>query len=259
VLARSINTSLVAILPVLSVLVIGAQLLGATTLQSFGLALVIGLTSGAYSSIFIASPVLASLKEREPRYKSIRSRLMSRSDYVDLLTPKQAALMQASGGVGQGRGASGQATTRRSKPPSRAAAGGRSAPGSRDLIRPAGGGGASQYGIGNTAAGDTALEEENARLRAELEALRSGAGVRGASGSGSAAGAADTGSGAEDGDGVVSAGVDGNGMAVDGNIGGDTSQGSKITEHAAVAGSQNSRSNRDANRNRSKKKGARKR
>src|ERR1700724_2737244 len=58
-LARSINTSLVAILPVLAVLVIGAQLLGATTLQYFGLALVIGLTSGAYSSIFIASPVLA--------------------------------------------------------------------------------------------------------------------------------------------------------------------------------------------------------
>ena len=55
-LARSINTSLVAILPVLAVLVIGAQLLGATTLQYFGLALVIGLTSGAYSSIFIASP-----------------------------------------------------------------------------------------------------------------------------------------------------------------------------------------------------------
>ena len=45
-LARSINTSLVAILPVLAVLVIGAQLLGATTLQYFGLALVIGLTSG---------------------------------------------------------------------------------------------------------------------------------------------------------------------------------------------------------------------
>ena len=53
-LARSINTSLVAILPVLAVLVIGAQFLGATTLQYFGLALVIGLLSGAYSSIFIA-------------------------------------------------------------------------------------------------------------------------------------------------------------------------------------------------------------
>ena len=53
-LARSINTSMVAILPVLAVLLIGAQLLGATTLQSYGLALFVGLLSGAYSSIFIA-------------------------------------------------------------------------------------------------------------------------------------------------------------------------------------------------------------
>ena len=74
-LARSINTSLVAILPVLAVLVIGAQILGATTLQYFGLALVIGLMSGAYSSIFIAAPVLAILKEREPRYVNIRRKL----------------------------------------------------------------------------------------------------------------------------------------------------------------------------------------
>ena len=59
-LARSINTSLVAIIPVLSVLVVGSFILGATSLQDFGLALVIGLTSGAYSSIFIASPLLAS-------------------------------------------------------------------------------------------------------------------------------------------------------------------------------------------------------
>ena len=58
-LARSINTSLVAILPVLAVLLVGADILGATTLQSYGLALFVGLMSGAYSSIFIASPLLA--------------------------------------------------------------------------------------------------------------------------------------------------------------------------------------------------------
>ncbi|HTT85730.1 MAG TPA: protein translocase subunit SecF, partial [Acidimicrobiales bacterium] len=103
-LARSINTSLVAILPVLSVLVIGAQLLGATTLQYFGLALVIGLTSGAYSSIFIASPVLASLKEREPRYASIRQKLASRADRSELLTPRQAAALALAGGPGGSRG-----------------------------------------------------------------------------------------------------------------------------------------------------------
>ncbi|HUI05275.1 MAG TPA: protein translocase subunit SecF [Acidimicrobiales bacterium] len=97
-LARSINTSLVAILPVLSVLVIGAQLLGATTLQYFGLALVIGLTSGAYSSIFIASPVLAAFKEREPRYASIRQKLATRADRSELLTPRQAAALAMAGG-----------------------------------------------------------------------------------------------------------------------------------------------------------------
>ena len=64
-LARSINTSMVAILPVLAVLLIGAQFLGASTLQSYGLALFVGLLSGAYSSIFIASPVLCMMKERE--------------------------------------------------------------------------------------------------------------------------------------------------------------------------------------------------
>ena len=54
---------MVAILPVLAVLLIGAELLGATTLQSYGLALFVGLLSGAYSSIFIASPVLCMMKE----------------------------------------------------------------------------------------------------------------------------------------------------------------------------------------------------
>jgi preprotein translocase subunit SecF len=91
-LARSMNTSLVAILPVLSVLVIGAQILGASTLQYFGLALVIGLISGAYSSIFIASPILAVMKEREPRYINIRQKLANRADRTGLLTPRAAAL-----------------------------------------------------------------------------------------------------------------------------------------------------------------------
>ena len=95
VLMRSVNTSLVAILPILSVLVLGAQVLGAATLQYFGLALFIGLTSGAYSSIFIASPLLAVLKERETRYATIRRRLeargaghqvLSASDYARLAT-----------------------------------------------------------------------------------------------------------------------------------------------------------------------------
>lgn len=75
VLARSINTSIVAIIPILSVLVVGAYILGATTLENFGLALFIGLTTGAYSSIFIASPLLALMKEREPRYRVLRQNI----------------------------------------------------------------------------------------------------------------------------------------------------------------------------------------
>ncbi len=90
-LARSINTSLVAILPILAVLVLGAQILGAVTLEYFGLALLIGLTSGAYSSIFIASPLLAMLKEREPRYRAIRDRLESRGTATQLLSPAAVA------------------------------------------------------------------------------------------------------------------------------------------------------------------------
>jgi preprotein translocase subunit SecF len=62
-LMRSINTSLAAVLPVLSLLVVGAGILGAVALREFALALFIGLMSGSYSSIFIASPVLA-LAER---------------------------------------------------------------------------------------------------------------------------------------------------------------------------------------------------
>jgi preprotein translocase subunit SecF len=95
-LARSINTSLVAILPVFSVLVVGAYILGATTLQNYGLALFVGLVSGAYSSIFIASPLLAYLKEREPRFKELALRVAARSEH-HIFTPAGAALLSGEG------------------------------------------------------------------------------------------------------------------------------------------------------------------
>jgi preprotein translocase subunit SecF len=98
-LARSINTSLVAILPVLAVLVVGAELLGATTLQDYGLALFVGLLSGAYSSIFIAAPVLAILKEREPRYVAIRQRIQAKGQRAGALTPAAAAALTTAGGA----------------------------------------------------------------------------------------------------------------------------------------------------------------
>ena len=109
-LARSINTSAVAILPVLAVLVIGAQILGATTLQSYGLALFVGLLSGAYSSIFIASPVLCMMKEREDRWVAIAERLAKRGDTGGWYSALDAATMStqmsvaAAGQVGRSAG-----------------------------------------------------------------------------------------------------------------------------------------------------------
>ncbi len=96
VLMRSINTSLMAILPILSVLVVGAYILGAVSLKNFGLALFIGLTTGAYSSIFIASPLLAIFKERESRYKALRQRLSADGKSETLLSPAAAASMRGS-------------------------------------------------------------------------------------------------------------------------------------------------------------------
>jgi preprotein translocase subunit SecF len=95
-LARSINTSLVAILPVFSVLAVGAYLLGATTLQNYGLALFVGLMSGAYSSIFIASPLLAWMKEREPRFRELAIRSAQRSE-GRVLSPAVAAQLSGAG------------------------------------------------------------------------------------------------------------------------------------------------------------------
>lgn len=74
VLMRSLNTSLAAILPVLSLLVLGAGIMGAVTLREFALALLVGLLTGSYSSIFVASPLVAMAKEREPRFRSMRDR-----------------------------------------------------------------------------------------------------------------------------------------------------------------------------------------
>jgi preprotein translocase subunit SecF len=77
VLMRSINTSTVALLPVICMLVVGAGILGAVTLLQFSVALLVGLTAGAYSSIYIASPILVLLKEREPRNRALRQRIES--------------------------------------------------------------------------------------------------------------------------------------------------------------------------------------
>jgi preprotein translocase subunit SecF len=70
-LVRSINTSLIALLPVTAILIVGTLLLGNGELKDLSLVLFVGMLSGTYSSICIATPVLADLKEREPQYKKL--------------------------------------------------------------------------------------------------------------------------------------------------------------------------------------------
>ena len=71
VLMRSLNTSLTSLLPVGSLLFVGSFLLGATTLREFALALFVGIAAGTYSSIFIAAPLLATWKSREPEWREL--------------------------------------------------------------------------------------------------------------------------------------------------------------------------------------------
>lgn len=68
-LMRSVNTSLVVLLPILSLLLFGGD-----TLKNFAFALFVGVASGTFSSVFVAAPVLVTLKEREPKYRALRER-----------------------------------------------------------------------------------------------------------------------------------------------------------------------------------------
>ena len=77
-LVRSINTSVVALLPVGAILFIGALLLGAGTLKDLSLALFVGIAVGTYSSIFIATPLLVHLRMREPEIKAQAERVYRR-------------------------------------------------------------------------------------------------------------------------------------------------------------------------------------
>jgi preprotein translocase subunit SecF len=79
-LVRSINTSLIALLPVSAILIVSIALLGANNeLEELALVLFVGMLSGTYSSIFIATPVLCDLKEREPQYQALAKRVATRT------------------------------------------------------------------------------------------------------------------------------------------------------------------------------------
>jgi preprotein translocase subunit SecF len=102
-LMRSINTSLIALLPVAGLLFVGAGLLGVGTIKDLALVLFVGLASGAYSSIFLATPIVCELKEREPKYKALAKRVAQRR-------------------AAEARGEAPAGTTRRQKAPARTAA-----------------------------------------------------------------------------------------------------------------------------------------
>jgi preprotein translocase subunit SecF len=74
-LVRSLNTSLASLLPIAALLVVGAFLLGAETIKDLSLALFVGVAAGTYSSIFLATPVVALWKETEPRNRALRARV----------------------------------------------------------------------------------------------------------------------------------------------------------------------------------------
>lgn len=122
---RSINTSVVALLPVASILFVGAGLLGAGTLKDLALVLFVGTAVGTYSSIFVATPALCDMKEREPAMKALSQRVMkrraARGETVATYQPAQKATVAAGGGLAapadrkhrQNREASGRAQPKR--------------------------------------------------------------------------------------------------------------------------------------------------
>ncbi len=77
-LVRSINTTIVALLPVGAILFVGAGILGAGTLKDLSLALFVGMAAGAYSSVFIATPLLAQMMEKDPQMQALAGRVKAR-------------------------------------------------------------------------------------------------------------------------------------------------------------------------------------
>jgi preprotein translocase subunit SecF len=90
-LMRSINTSLIAVLPVLGLLVVGVGLLGVGTLQDLALVQLTGIIAGALSSIALATPVLVDLKMREPKYKQQAARVLTRRQSLARKTAEREA------------------------------------------------------------------------------------------------------------------------------------------------------------------------
>jgi preprotein translocase subunit SecF len=93
VIMRSINTTITSVLPVASLLVVGSLIMGATSLQEFAIALLVGLIAGAYSSLFVAMPFVTVLKEREPHWVAMQEAANIRG--IEDTSSEAAALLAA--------------------------------------------------------------------------------------------------------------------------------------------------------------------
>jgi preprotein translocase subunit SecF len=76
-LVRSVNTSVVAVLPTAAILFIGSLILGAGTLRDIALALFVGTIVGTYSSVFLAAPIYVHLREGEPQYREAEAKVQA--------------------------------------------------------------------------------------------------------------------------------------------------------------------------------------
>ncbi|WP_053717481.1 protein translocase subunit SecF [Saccharothrix sp. NRRL B-16348] len=97
-LMRSINTSLIAVLPVLGLLAIGVGLLGVGTLKDLALVQLTGIVIGALSSIYIATPIAVDLKMRDARYKAQAARVQARRDNLARKAAAGEATTEVAGG-----------------------------------------------------------------------------------------------------------------------------------------------------------------
>jgi preprotein translocase subunit SecF len=104
VLMRSVNTSLVVLLPILSLLLLGGE-----TLKDFAFAMFVGVAIGVYSSVFLAAPLLAVLKRRELRFRQLEQKL---SDRERIVARRAAAAPAAVPGAATGEAAAARATAR---------------------------------------------------------------------------------------------------------------------------------------------------
>ncbi|CAM3696047.1 protein translocase subunit SecF [Tsukamurella strandjordii] len=91
-LMRSINTTVISVLPIIALMVVAAWILGVGTLMDLGLVQLVGVVVGTYSSVFFAAPLLVTLKEMKPEYKAHTQKVLNKRRSVGV--EAEAAVVQ---------------------------------------------------------------------------------------------------------------------------------------------------------------------